>query len=67
MPEGAAHRDPSLRRLGPDEDVYRATGTVPGFILNNYALSEYEGELRVATTEEPPWLDSTQQAAAQSR
>ena len=38
----------------PERTVYRATGTVPGFILNNYALSEFDGQLRVATTEEPP-------------
>jgi hypothetical protein len=36
--------------------VYKATGTVPGFILNNYALSEYDGDLRVASTEAPPWI-----------
>ena len=39
----------------PAKTVYRATGTVPGFILNQYALSEYDGDLRVASTEEPPW------------
>lgn len=40
----------------PTRTVYRATGTVPGFILNNYALSEHEGDLRVASTEEAPWM-----------
>ena len=35
-------------------------------MLNNYALSEYEGKLRVATTEEPTWIDNAQQTAAQS-
>jgi len=40
----------------PDHTVYRASGTVPGFILNSYALSEWDGDLRVATTEQPPWL-----------
>ena len=39
----------------PSKTVYKATGTVPGFILNNYALSEYNGDLRVASTEDPPW------------
>ena len=39
----------------PTKTVYRATGTVPGFILNNYALSEHNGDLRVASTEEAPW------------
>ncbi len=40
----------------PTKTVYRASGSVPGFILNNYALSEHEGKLRVATTEEPTWM-----------
>jgi Beta propeller domain len=39
----------------PEHTVYRATGSVPGFILNSYALSQYKGDLRVATTEQPPW------------
>jgi uncharacterized secreted protein with C-terminal beta-propeller domain len=39
----------------PDHTVYKASGRVPGFVLNSYALSEYKGDLRVATTEEAPW------------
>jgi uncharacterized secreted protein with C-terminal beta-propeller domain len=39
----------------PDHTVYAASGTVPGFILNSYAMSEYKGDLRVASTEQPPW------------
>jgi uncharacterized secreted protein with C-terminal beta-propeller domain len=39
----------------PTKTVYRASGSVPGFILNHYALSEHEGKLRVASTEEPAW------------
>ena len=39
----------------PEHTVYRATGSVPGFILNAYALSRYKGDLRVASTEQPPW------------
>ncbi len=38
--------------------TYRATGEVPGFVLNQYALSEHEGRLRVATTQEPLWFPS---------
>jgi uncharacterized secreted protein with C-terminal beta-propeller domain len=40
----------------PDHTVYRASGSVPGFILNSYALSQYKGDLRVASTEVPPWI-----------
>jgi len=39
----------------PEHTVYRATGSVPGFVLNSYALSQYKCDLRVATTEQPPW------------
>jgi uncharacterized secreted protein with C-terminal beta-propeller domain len=39
----------------PTKTVYRASGSVPGFILNHYALSEHDGDLRVASTEEAPW------------
>jgi hypothetical protein len=42
---------------------YRASGTVPGFVLNQFALSEHEAALRVATTQEAPW---TPDAGAQS-
>ena len=38
--------------------TYRATGEVPGFVLNQYALSEFGGRLRVATTQEPLWFPS---------
>jgi uncharacterized secreted protein with C-terminal beta-propeller domain len=32
--------------------VYAAAGTVPGWLVNQYALSEWDGHLRVATTDE---------------
>jgi uncharacterized secreted protein with C-terminal beta-propeller domain len=35
---------------------YAGTGTVPGFVVNAYAMSEHDGALRVASTDEPPWL-----------
>ncbi len=34
----------------PGTPRHTATGAVPGWILNQYALSEYDGHLRVATT-----------------
>ncbi len=39
----------------PGETSYRSSGFVPGFVLDQYGLSEYAGVLRVASTEEPPW------------
>jgi uncharacterized secreted protein with C-terminal beta-propeller domain len=32
--------------------VYAAAGSVPGWLINQYALSEWDGHLRVATTDE---------------
>ncbi len=34
---------------------YRATGTVEGYLLNQFAMDEYEGRLRVASTTSPSW------------
>jgi hypothetical protein len=44
--------------VGPGRPVYEASGTVPGWLLGSagmteYALSEWNGVLRVATTTEP--------------
>lgn len=40
---------------GRNDSPYVATGTVPGFLLGRWALSEYQGNLRVATTTGQPW------------
>ncbi|GGQ45271.1 hypothetical protein GCM10010166_12320 [Couchioplanes caeruleus subsp. azureus] len=37
---------------GNQPPVYAAAGTVPGFLINQYAMSEWDGHLRVATTNE---------------
>ena len=34
----------------PGRPRYVASGTVPGYLINQYALSEWDGNLRVATT-----------------
>jgi uncharacterized secreted protein with C-terminal beta-propeller domain len=47
----------------PDHTVYEASGRVPGFVLNSYALSEYRGDLRVATTEDAPWASQAESAS----
>jgi len=39
----------------PARTTYSASGTVPGYLLNQFSLSEHEGHLRVASTEEPEW------------
>jgi hypothetical protein len=39
--------------------TYASSGEVTGFVLNQYSLSEYDGALRVASTDEPQWFDGT--------
>jgi hypothetical protein len=39
------------------ETSYRASGSVPGYMLSQWSMSEHEGHLRTATTNEPPWID----------
>jgi uncharacterized secreted protein with C-terminal beta-propeller domain len=46
------------------ETSYAGSGTVPGFVVNAYALSEQDGALRVASTDEPSWLPVAGQAPA---
>ena len=51
---GWERNDTSIHRFdldGADRTVYRASGQVPGDLLNQFSLSEYKGVLRVATTE----------------
>ncbi|MDH4335256.1 MAG: beta-propeller domain-containing protein [Chloroflexota bacterium] len=46
--------------------VYRATGAVTGFLLNQWAMSEHDGKLRVATTAEPSWWGGGQPGESES-
>lgn len=39
----------------PGVTSYRASGQVPGHLLNQFSLSEHDDALRVASTEEPSW------------
>ena len=39
----------------PVQTTYRGSGTVSGYLLGQWSLSEHEGVLRVASTEEPSW------------
>jgi uncharacterized secreted protein with C-terminal beta-propeller domain len=40
---------------GPGKPRYVAGGSVPGWLINQYALSEWGGKLRVAATSNQPW------------
>jgi hypothetical protein len=48
----AIHRFDASR---PGTTTYRSSGEVRGFLLSQWALSEHEGHLRVASTETPDW------------
>jgi uncharacterized secreted protein with C-terminal beta-propeller domain len=37
---------------------YEASGVVEGYLLNQFAMDEYEGRLRVASTTQPNWWGS---------
>ena len=50
----------------PSRTTYRSSGSVPGFVLNQFALSEDKGVLRVATTEDPLWMNGAQQQDSES-
>ena len=59
----------AIHRFGiadPESAEYRASGQVRGFVLNQFSLSEHEGVLRVATTDEPPWRDGAEQRESES-
>ena len=45
---------------------YVGSGTVPGYVLGRWALSRYEGALRVATTRQPPWQGDGEQTGETS-
>ncbi len=44
---------------GPGGAAYRSSGEVPGWLLNQFAMDEHAGYLRVASTEGPPWGGSS--------
>jgi Beta propeller domain len=39
----------------PDSTAYSASGQVPGYLLNQFSLSEHDGMLRAASTSMPVW------------
>jgi uncharacterized secreted protein with C-terminal beta-propeller domain len=45
---------------GADPAEYLASGTVPGYLVNQFAMSEQDGRLRAATTKGVPWSGEQQ-------
>jgi hypothetical protein len=52
----------STERAG--ETGYVGSGEVPGYLLNQWSLSEHEGTLRAATTSMPPWNSGARSESA---
>lgn len=50
----------------PDRTTYLASGRVRGQLLNQWSLSEHEGNLRVATTDGSPWGPADGQSTSES-
>ena len=61
LDEASAHASVHKFALGdPKAPVrYVASGSVPGYLLNQFAMSEHDGHLRVATTELGWWWPSS--------
>lgn len=51
----------------PGSTTYRASGRVPGYLLNQFSMSEHDGVLRVASTEEPSWWTGATDDESESR
>ncbi len=45
--------------LEPAKSEYVASGQVPGYLLSQWAMSEHDGDLRVASTDQDGWDTST--------
>ncbi len=50
----------------PTRTTLVASGVVPGYLLNQFSLSEYNGYLRAATTSRPIWWSGGPPAVSQS-
>jgi hypothetical protein len=50
----------------PEHTMLIASGGVPGYLLNQFSLSEHKGYLRVASTSRPIWWNETQPSPSQS-
>jgi hypothetical protein len=50
----------------PKTTTYRASGKVGGFLLNQFSMSEHQGYLRVATTDQAPWWGWNDRASESS-
>lgn len=67
VPSGARTQIHRFDISMPSATGYSASGSVPGYVLNQFSLSEYDGVLRVASTNEPQWMDGEQAKQSESQ
>lgn len=60
VPDGLRTQIHRFDISAPDATGYASSGDVPGFVLNQFSLSEQDGVLRVASTSEPSWVGDQQ-------
>ena len=46
-----------------DATAYKGSANLRGYLLSQFSMSEHRGALRVATTEEPPWIPGVRPGA----
>ncbi|MDQ3990704.1 MAG: beta-propeller domain-containing protein [Actinomycetota bacterium] len=63
-PEGHVTRIHRFDISGSDRAVYRSSGDVPGWLLNQFSMDEHDGFLRVASTDAPPWWGGSGESEA---
>ena len=51
----------------PGETSYDASGSVQGSLLSQWSMSDHEGSLRVASTDDPVWWDGAVRRQSESR
>jgi len=50
----------------PARTAYEASGVVPGYLLNQFSLSQHDGDLRVASTSRPVWWQGAESVPSES-
>lgn len=68
VPAGASTQIHRFEVTSRTATRYRASGRVPGFLMSQWSMSEQDGVLRVASTDEPSWgADGREISASQSQ
>jgi len=57
-PSGASTLISAFDISDPTKTTYLGSGTVPGYLLNQWSMSEFQGVLRVVSTDTPAWWGS---------